>query len=269
MKLDMILVENLYNLHLKGVMTSDLAREHSIRPATLYYAFKRLGPVERGFKSPILDWNKIFPILTPEAAYIYGLWYADGCNTGKKLTIKLHEQDLDLLQAIQKYLCCNSVYKDGSAYKLILHPGRKQEIPIDWFPRRKSYSYNVLHQIPTELYSHFIRGYFDGDGCISVRKARPKQILVYICSVDEKFLINIQNILKSFDIETRIYKEDRAKLGFQNMFTLRVGTHTDRLKFYNFIYKNVNFKMQRKFLKYELYANTVLNSKISKGLESV
>jgi hypothetical protein len=229
----------------------------------LYYAFKRLGPVTRGFEKPLLNWKKLFPVITPEAAYIYGLWWADGCNTGDKLTIKLHNEDVDLLTAIQQYLECNKVYKDGQAYKLIIHPGRLITIDLNWFPRRKSYTVNMLPALNPELYSHFIRGYFDGDGCISIRKSRPNQALIYICSVDKKVLEEVQIVLQQADIITRIYCETRDHQGFQDMYTLRVGTHYDRLKFFDYLYKDANFKMQRKFLKYENYVNTVLSSGIS------
>ncbi len=260
----MKLVTELYKTHLEtGEITTDIANRVGIRPATLYYAFKRLGPVTRGFDKTKLNWSKLFPIMTPEAAYIYGLWWADGCNTGKKLTIKLHKEDVELLRKIQQYLECNKVYEDGNAFKLILHPGRLVHIDLNWFPRRKSYTTNILPALASELYPHFIRGYFDGDGCVSIRKSRPNQALIYICSVDKKALEDIQYILQQADILTRIYCETRNHLGFQDMYTIRFGTHYDRLRFFDYLYSGANFKMQRKFLKYENYVNTVLSSGIS------
>lgn len=257
-------VKELYKIHLEtGEVTTDIALRHNLKPASLYYAFKRLGPVTRGFEKPKLNWSKLFPVITAEAAYIYGLWWADGCNTGDKLTIKLHKDDVELLNSIQYYLECNKVYKDGNAFKLIVHPGRLIHIDINWFPRRKSYTVNILPALNPELYRHFIRGYFDGDGSIGIRKHRPNQVQLYICNVDKQMLESIQKILLSEGINTRLYCEPRGHLGFQDMHTIRVGTHLDRINFFNYIYTDAKFKMQRKFLKYESYVNTVLNSGIT------
>lgn len=268
--LDKSLIFDLYVKHtVDGDMISDLSRGNNIRPATLYYAFKRLGPTDRGFRRTKGEWGKLWPVNTPEAAYFYGLWCADGCRTGKdrrQLQIKLHKDDADILYKLAEYMSCNEPYLDGNAYKIIFNPGRDAYIDDVWFPSHKTEASVMFPSLDPHLYSHFVRGYFDGDGSIAKRSARPKQRQVYICSIDREFMEDLKDCLESFGIDSKLYTEDRHHLRHQTMYTVRMSTHESRLKFFTFIYQDkCEFYIKRKYDLYCEYANTVLNPQITKG----
>lgn len=262
--IDKNLLNQLYQAHLNGAMVSDLARANSIRPATLYYALIKIGPIRRGFKAPKGDLSKVFPILSKEAAYIYGLWCADGCRTEKKWSIKLHSEDEYLLEIIKSFLGANELYKDGlqKSRNLIIDIGN-EELDFEWFPIRKTINGVLFPVLPEELYSHFIRGYFDGDGSIALRKYRPNQVQLYWCSVDSEFLKRIAAILHSQQVYTAPYTEVR-QYPYRDMHTIRVGEHQSRFKLFDWMYQDKgDFYMRRKFDKFENYVNTVLSSGIS------
>ena len=53
-----------------------------------------------------------------------------------------------------------------------------------------------LPNISKDLFRHFVRGYFDGDGSVGIRSKRHNQIQVSICSIDNKFLTQLQEKLR-------------------------------------------------------------------------
>jgi hypothetical protein len=140
-----------------------------------------------------------------------------------------------------------------------------------------------LPDMPMDLFRHFARGYFDGDGSVGIRASRPNQIQVYICSIDNNFLVQFQEKLIEFNILSSIYKEKRKNKSLkrpngeystnnQDMYRLTFTTHKERLKFYEFIYYNSNIKLSRKYDKYRKYyisTALMLNKKNSNCVEIV
>lgn len=108
-----------------------------------------------------------------------------------------------------------------------------------------------------ELIRHFIRGYFDGDGTIYV----DRNFIIYnICSINEEFLIQIQNVLSNNGIYSSINKEVRkGKKIFvvdhycqdcKNMYRLFIRRKSELIKFHEFMYDKSNIFMERKYNKY-------------------
>lgn len=258
--LNKILLGNLYEAHTKGRVISDLARENDMRPATLYYALKRLGPITRGWKNAVGDSYKLWPILTREAAYIYGLWSADGHMNNDAVHIKLHKADRYLLEYIKEFLGANNLYPDADSFRLVLHQGR-YTLPSTAFPYRKTEVGVPIPALSDDLYRHYVRGYFDGDGSVCRRKSRPNQIQLYWCSPDREFLVALADLLP---VSSRIYTEGRAHLGYRDMHTLRVLRQADQILLFEWMYhESEDFKMLRKYNFFASYVNTVLTGKSS------
>lgn len=120
----------------------------------------------------------------------------------------------------------------------------------------------MFPELLPELYPHFIRGYFDGNGSISRRTSRPNQIALYWCSSDKRFLEGMRDELAKNQIETYILTEPRDKMGYKDMHTLRIGKAAELVKLYEYLYKDAGkFKMLRKSSIFEVYVNTVLIAK--------
>ena len=122
---------------------------------------------------------------TPEKAYILGFFYADGCNHDKSkiddgynhqncISFTQLEQDLDILEQIRHALTCNRPFKE-----VIQKTNSKKKYSLDIISDQMSADLSRLGAIPAKslvltfpkfipdsLMPHFIRGYFDGDGCI-------------------------------------------------------------------------------------------------------
>ncbi|MFA7252285.1 MAG: LAGLIDADG family homing endonuclease [Candidatus Paceibacterota bacterium] len=211
--------------------------------------------------------EKFFNIWKPEMAYILGYLYADGCLS-------------DCKDIRAKYISITSIDKDriylfkrlmGSKHKIVILPPITSARKIRYILRIGSHKlFNRLNKlglypnktftmifpkIPKPVIHHFIRGYFDGDGCIYLEKSQDKngrlmykRLLVAITSGSKDFLNGLGKVLtKVTDTKFRIYKSHRS-------YQLRYGTN-DTVKLFEFMYNNVQGRLftRRKYNKFKEY----------------
>lgn len=108
-----------------------------------------------------------------------------------------------------------------------------------------------LPNLNPQLTRHFIRGFFDGDGSVMIKKNRNTG-RVSIGSASLEILENINKFLiNNVGINFPIYKENRYSIPFYKMDSC----HKERnMKFLSFIYDDSTIYLNRKFNKYiELY----------------
>ena len=97
-----------------------------------------------------------------------------------------------------------------------------------------------------DMYRHFIRGYFDGDGCITIPNKYYRNSSASFLSNETFCLEMIQKIGEQTGIYPKIYNK-------KNIIKSVYITGMKRLKiFYNYLYKDAIFSMQRKKEKFEL-----------------
>ena len=124
-----------------------------------------------------LNYNFFDEINTPNKAYILGFLYADGTNNKKYSTIKLSLQDSDkeILEKIKDnigserplgfYQRNNKNIKHKDVYELIIQSSYMCNILERYgMMPKKSLILQFPKWLKKDLYPHFIRGYFDGDG---------------------------------------------------------------------------------------------------------
>lgn len=165
-------------------------------------------------------------------AYILGLWFADGCIYGGKMfDITLHKRDKYILKKIAEELryegnlydyvdkqasrinfSCVVIYND-----IVALGGTEAKSLTVEFP-----------DIPKEFLSDFIRGYFDGDGCImNLKNNRINS--AFTCG-NRKFLERLLDILKEeCDVQGGSFDDSCYSLKFGKKDSLKIG---------NFIYKD-------------------------------
>lgn len=96
------------------------------------------------------------------------------------------------------------------------------------------------------LLHHFIRGVFEGDGCITKNRTN-KYKCVSISSASYNFIIELQSILEKNHIHTNIYKN-------KEIYSIKTCKKETILKFKEFIYKNCEMYLKRKKEKF-IYEN--------------
>ena len=110
---------------------------------------------------------------------------------------------------------------------------------------RKSLKLTFPEKLPSILYRHFIRGYFDGDGCVSFKiYNNQKQFSVIILGTYD-FLFELKNILELNDIKCSDVKSYDSRT-----FRLAMYGWDNLHKLYNYFYENSNVYLDRKFYKF-------------------
>lgn len=131
-------------------------------------------------------------------AYWLGFLYADGCvveksKNNKSVIMQLHPDDKDILEQLLKSINSNRpIYVDKKGYVGISINSAKMAndlINLGCIPR-KSLVLKFPNEdiVPKQLIKHFIRGYMDGDGCISTHMRLGKGKKTPILSCEIKFI---------------------------------------------------------------------------------
>ncbi len=223
-------------------------------------------------------------IETEIQAYLLGFYAADGSIDQKRKTfrIELQKEDIEIIELYK-----NLISKDARIYRTkerefigprgkIIHAHGNVGIDITstsicnslvglGFGYHKSYEKLHLPNIDKPLIRHFIRGYFDGDGCfttcITKPENRPNYYLKVRFSIDSKtssLLLEIQKFLSEIGINVHINYLKRDK-----MWRLTTGSKKEANKIFHFLYDDSNFYLSRKFNKFNYYVNTEVNQIIT------
>lgn len=97
--------------------------------------------------------------------------------------------------------------------------------------------------VPEYLLKHFIRGYFDGDGCITKMKNHT-YYRFHLCCASESFLRQIANVLNDqCNLEVGIKKRKNS-----NMYYFESNKKDICHTFLYYIYNNATIYLDRKYL---------------------
>jgi len=199
--------------------------------------------------------NYFDDINTEEKAYWLGFLFADGCCYENEVHINLAETDKHIVSNLSKVI----YGEDRSKFKKKQKESRQNQqslviynkhmfdtlVSIGMVPR-KSLVLKFPSILKEEFYQHFIRGYFDGDGCAYINYKRE---LAYCSIVSTKeFCISLQEILSKQGILAAIYK--RNNYDQQNTYVLYVNHRLRSEKFLSWLYRDCLIKLNRKYNKY-------------------
>ena len=217
--------------------------------------------------------EKYFKHWSSNMAYILGFIYADGAlidaaTSTRTQYLAITNTDIDILKDIRTSLACQNpihsrkagyrTFKNGSYYCkeiFILRIGNREVfrdlLEIGLVPK-KSLRIFIPKKLPDEYFRHFLRGYFDGDGCVNIRTNKsgvPKNIQIIFTSGCRDFLEEInQRLFKLRKTEPRrIYLNSSAyRLGYNQRESLNI---------LSYIYQNLNSNLylNRKFRIYQSF----------------
>lgn len=161
----------------KGKTLSALGREFGVSYSTIRNLLKRKGIKTEGNKHNFPRDEFYFNnINSKEKAYWLGFLYADGCVHSNSNEISITSKDRDHLEKFRKAIKSNnkiseSIDKRFSSLPKIYHFSiRDKQLKSDLIKwgcvPNKSLTLTKIPNIPRDFVSHFIRGYFDGDGSL-------------------------------------------------------------------------------------------------------
>lgn len=191
--------------------------------------------------------DNYFSKLNLENSYYLGFIAADGTvrkdNNEIKITINNEDEQFlldmknkmdykgnlhyqDKVNAIEYRFSSKQIKEDLAKYSIV---------------PRKTYIGVTMKDIPDEYKLAFIKGYYDGDGNVSINQ-NTKQVSIKIVSHTEKILKEFQDIIKQ---KTNIYTNIRGTI----LYSLELST-LPALDFLKDIYSLNTPYLQRKYDKY-------------------
>ena len=182
---------------------------------------------------------------TPEKAYILGLMYADGnnymSNHHSKACLTLKRSDSYLLDQVNKILGSERPLQIAQGNSILNISGKKFSLDLcrlGCVPNKSLIlTYPTPDQVPNEFTSHFIRGYFDGDGSV-VNHSRTT--LGVSIAGSHKFLGTMADILRNSGVSCSVYCRG-------NISELRIFRKASVKTFYGIIYHESSIMMIRKY----------------------
>ncbi|MBR1728208.1 MAG: hypothetical protein IJ728_01595 [Selenomonadaceae bacterium] len=191
---------------------------------------------------------------TEAKAYLLGLFAADGCiytaNSGKLFSIQLQTEDAYMIEYVKAKLNAprNIVVdkRDGSYSISVVNDGFVDNLAKYGVVTGKANRF--LPDIADHLMHHYIRGLFDGDGSIIIRKSHSYGQAMRYCVVllaHSKLIVQLQNYL-----ERRL---DLSHLSLNNdgstAHSIRYSRQKDIIAIINYMYSNAHLYLLRKFQK--------------------
>lgn len=257
--------EEIKNLYLSGKTLEEIANiagcNHSnIKTHLMRMNVPRRLPTETSRKYNLNE-SYFEKINNPYKAYILGLLFADGYNQESKNQIRLtlHCKDKDILDKIR--LCLNynkplyrkEKFQHGQNrifYDLSINSKKiSMDLASLGCTQNKTFSL-VYPSIENQYNSHFIRGYFDGDGCFSF--SNYDQQWVFSITGTKNLLLDIQKILM---IECSLNKTKLTKRKKNTeIYTLIYKGNKQLKRIVKYLYQDSFIYLNRKF---EL-ANSIL-----------
>ncbi len=181
------------------------------------------------------DWS-------PNMAYIVGYIFADGCifrqfNQYNGVGFLCHSKDEAMILAIKDELKSTSkVVREQpksrggprTRYNISSTVMAKSLNRRFGLCNRKTHANLAMPDVPTEYFGHFLRGYFDGDGCISIKKDGTRG--QYSLCVSERFGLGMQDRLESLGLSrNKMHRQE-------NIFVLNWSKRRDLRKLKELMY---------------------------------
>jgi hypothetical protein len=274
-KIDKFILDNYKSLGWSGC-----ARALKLNRSTIYLRAKKLElsmpseslsarrsqiTLKRNSEKTQKNFEAFKTIDTPEKAYLLGYFWADGHLSKNTILMTIVREDLNNVKDIflrtgdwtikkakkptpqQKelsriYICnqrlCNIFNTMGFAEKSFISASK------------------VLSHIPKELHSYWLRGYFDGDGCVAFLKSGfgPR---AFITSSYQQDWNGIEAIIKDLKIKYCIRRKNSkfkylGKIKDGRSSELIISGRADIFKFFNYIYGDhlKRFGLKRKYNKF-------------------
>lgn len=262
------LTRKIISRYLSGETANSLGKDYVISHHSIANLLKANQiPIrsKSGIRKYSIDENYFDSIDEPNKAYILGLLFADGSNVPQKSTvsISLQEEDKAILESIRAEI--------------------KYEKPLDFFDysSKNDFGYSYKNQyrlsifcsrycdqlaqlgmvankslilkfpiLPEQLISHFVRGYFDGDGSVT-HCVRGKNKLVTITSTLE-FCNTLKEILQhSVHINSSVTEASNHN---GRTYVLAISGKNQVEKFLDYIYQDAHYLfLKRKYQRYMEY----------------
>lgn len=258
---------NLVNDYRNGIGLNELSLKYGIHRTSVRGLLKRRGEKLKNFSESRRIYtinDNFFEVLNENSLYVLGFLYADGYHNEnrKSIRLSLKETDEEILVKIKNVLGSNRPLgvdtSRGENFKQkyldINNVKISNRLKILGCVQNKTFKITFPDFIPDEIMRHFIRGYFDGDGGLTLyintnklnKKQTKKQKLTFrgtkhFCEGLKKYLNTQLNV--------------GGHIGEDKIFCLEYSGKNEIIKILDHLYDNSTIYLERKKNKYKILKN--------------
>lgn len=233
-----------------GFKINDLIKKFRIDTRTIdnIFYFYKVENIRR--RNVAVDQHFFKRIDTEEKAYWLGFLFADGYNNEQTGNIELTLQSLDVghIELFKKTIKSEHTIAEKTisgkyTCSRISFCSRimSNDLASHGCVKAKSLILEFPSSIPNELTHHFVRGYFDGDGSVSVSKDNKRHNF---------HILGTESFLESIREKIGLSNTKLDKKG--NCYDLRYGGRLNLLKIKEYLYKDATIFLERKKEKFDM-----------------
>ncbi len=251
---------------LKTKSVSEIARELNVPQTRIKWMLKSHNLMDKYYEVkkerslPKFNFNYFETIDTEEKAYWLGFLFADGCvrkssknpnHNSYSIILALQRRDLNHIKKFKKAVesTKNIRYESSNkSYSMHLVSTKMfDDLNKLGCVQRKSLILDWPKGVPDNLMRHFIRGYFDGDGCLSIIHNPHKSYSVSFVS-SEIFLNKLRFFLNK---ELKVTLKNVSKINPDKKYgTINFSKYSDMRIILDYLYKDSNIYLNRKYSRY-------------------
>ena len=193
-----------------------------------------------------------------DKAYWLGFFAADGYNHVSKgyIELRLHNQDREILEKFKVSINASNpigLYKATYCNLSLYSQHLCDTLASYGLTQAKTYTLTIP-QLEDSLMRHFIRGYFDGDGCFSViprndRNVNSKIYQFNITGMYEPLLLIQKHLVSNVGIKALPLKTRKSTIAV----TLHYGGRNICKRILDYLYQDAHLYLKRKHDKYLEY----------------
>lgn len=229
-----VAISSLYN---GGMSLSDISGQVELSESVVYKSLLRKGVAIRPFRKNFFNEHTFDDLNNELVLYWLGFAYADASLGHHELRFELAVKDLEHLKKFSEFMNGSVEVKYNhracSAGFFSHHMGiRLQGLGL---VARRSHFDKLKNEIPIGLEHHFIRGYIDGDGCISNRES-----VIILGQAD------ILNWIKEMFIKHAQVGEKVVPRQRQGILEISWGGRHQFIRIVDYIYRGATVYLERK-----------------------
>lgn len=249
--------EEILRLYEEGVSSPKIAKQVGV---SKWYVLQVIPQEEKKTKAFYNTYScnyQFFENIDNEVkAYFLGLFYADGYNNQKNKSIRIGfaNKDLELLhkfvEAIESthplYVRKDKKYTDGTFTCVTISSTiLSADLAKHGCVVAKTHVLDKMPILSDELYRHFIRGYFDGDGSVYYTQSGNTDKITLSWTGNKPFLEDVQDyLIKELEVsKTAIYISHPDRNNLIGDLRYSNGTAT---KIHNWMYSDCQYYSERK-----------------------
>jgi len=252
-------------MYKQGKSLTQISKELGLDRPSLSKRLQKQGLKLRDNRIYSVDLQYFAEIDDEHKAYWLGFILADGTVQDKYkrhvFEITLKEEDSYMLEILKSDIqsnapiCDKIVTLNGYQYPASRFTVSSKEFVANLVKcgcvPNKTKVVRVLDGIVSDdLMNHFVRGYFDGNGCIGITSTRkPSDVTVSIGSGSVQMMEDLWNIIAN---QTGLCFRDVSKSS--TYYEMRLFSIDDKLEFLKYIYNNATVYLERKHKKYMQFA---------------